>query len=150
MNTYDQLTDRQKAFVSAIVATGSQNHTECARLAGYQEGPALRQTAYELMHNPKILQAIREECETADRGLLPLARAALQRLIEDSSHKDHFAAIKFLCGCLGISPVTKSESKRTVEHTANLPALVELKMLAQQLKLGPAQMIELNPEKVEW
>jgi len=28
--------------------------------------------------------------------------------------------------------------------------LVELKMLAQQLKLGPAQMIELNPEKVEW
>ena len=149
MSTYDQLTDKQKAFVGAFVARGGVNHAECARLAGYAESD-IRNTAYRLMRDPKILQAIREECENADRGLLPLARAALQRLIENPAHKDHFAAIKFLCGCLGISPVTKSESKRTVEHTANLPALVELKMLAQQLKLEPAQMIELNPEKVEW
>ena len=145
----DLLTDKERAFVASVVATGAQNPTQSARDAGYSEN-GIRVAAHRLMHHRKILQAIREECENADRGLLPLARAALQRLIENPAHKDHFAAIKFLCGCLGISPVTKSESKRTVEHTANLPALVELKMLAQQLKLGPAQMIELNPEKVEW
>jgi len=144
------LTEKQRKFVECMVATGGTNASECVRQAGYAgNNHVMWENAYDLMRNPKILAAIREECRRVDESELPMARAFLRKIIHNPDHEKHFDALKWYFGVLGISPVTKSETRKVVEHTANLPALEELKLLAQQLKIKPAEVIDVTPTAPE-
>jgi phage terminase small subunit len=146
------LTEKQQRYVDAIVETGGVNHTECARIAGYggTEGN-LRKHAYDLLKNPKVLEAIVEHTKLNIAEVMP---GIAKNLIKIALNPENLSSAKVglqMLAMFGISPVTKTESKKTVEHTTNLGALEELKLLAAQLRGLPApKMIDATPEEEEW
>jgi len=144
------LTEKEKAFVQAIADTGGGNKADCARIAGFSPGRA-RQTAHELMRNPKILEAIVEHTKLNIAEFMPMIAHNLIGIALDPDSKSAAKVGLQMLAMFGISPVTKTESKKTVEHTTNLGALEELKLLAAQLRGLPApKMIDATPEEEEW
>lgn len=143
----------------AYVATGGQNGSEAVRQAGYAgNAHVISQTAYELLRMPKILQAIREECRRLDDEALPFARMQLMKILMNENHEKHFEALKWFHGVLGISPVTKSESRKVVEHTVDGSAIEKLKRLTSLTGIDPRKLIDVTPialsspdeEPIEW
>jgi hypothetical protein len=92
-------TDRHRAFVRALytVRPGWGARVKAAKLAGFGTPTSTPQSmatiASRLSHDERVLEAIREEDEKHIRSGAPLAIAALSRLIETPSAKDHVRGI---------------------------------------------------------
>lgn len=78
----DELTDKQKKFVRAVVRNGGQQ-TAAAREAGYNDAGA---RAWELMQKPHVLAAIRAERQRyIDGDLANIAAGTMRDLLVDDS-----------------------------------------------------------------
>jgi hypothetical protein len=93
------LNKRQRGFVDAMFTVGI-SCAKAARAAGYSDADFL-------MRNPKVVAAIREEA--LRRPLLPACHKALEKIVRNPEHKDHFAAIKYAQGLAGVVPTVKTE-----------------------------------------
>lgn len=135
------LTEQQRVFVIHYVETGGDNATESARKAGYadRDDAGIRVQAHRLLHNKRVIDAIREESERQLSVDLPEARLALARVLKNPQHKDHFSAIKLLLGTQGISAINKTEHVHSID-TAGL--VEQIKMLEAQLP--PAMLRRLK------
>ena len=143
------LTEKQRLFVEAMVACGGRNASECARIAGYSPNGA-RKTAYELLQKPEIIQALVAHTKADGGAYLPGIMKSLLTMALDPTHKSSAHVDLQILSMFGLSPISKTESKRTVEHVPNLGALEELKLLAAQLRGLPApKMIDATPEEDE-
>lgn len=106
-------TDRQRAFVTALLDTGN-NHTRAAKMAGYVGNEeTMRVTAHRLFHDDMVQAAIHEE---AIRRLSSAKIMAVSGLIEIASNspepKDRLKAIGMILNRVGINEKT--------EHTVNV------------------------------
>lgn len=106
-----ELTERQQRFVTALVETGGQDYTQCARLAGYTDSGsgAIQVAGWRLAHNPKVLAAIREMAELQLRAGALLGASAMIEIARDPMHKDRLKAADRLMERAGMLVVQRSE-----------------------------------------
>lgn len=105
------LTDLQRSFVAAMMLLGPTltRAKAAAAAAGFSHPD---QAAYQMMRNPRVLAALKEE---AGKKLLGATLMGVDKLVEIAAtdgHKDQFKANIFLAGINGFSV----EQKITVEH----------------------------------
>lgn len=143
------LTGNQRAFVIALVELGAKNPTQAAMMAGYGGTDAARRTAAkELMRNPKVLDAIREE---ADKRLRSGALLAASRLIEIASNPldlNSFKACVELLNRADLIVATKHEVTVTDNRTTD-EVMNTILALAKRNNIDPKTLLGYNPaEKV--
>lgn len=110
------LTRPQRAFVTALVQVGGapKKHTECAMRAGYGNNPRSAETlASNMMRNPKIIAALKEETERLIKGSVLLGASVLAEIAGDPMHKDRFKAGLELARLSGF--ITETKHTVTVE-----------------------------------
>jgi phage terminase small subunit len=94
-----RLNDRQRLFVRHLVVSERRagRQVDAARKAGYgtptSKDHTLRQIAYRLMQDQKVVEAVAEESQKFLRAIVPEAVAALRRLINDPKHREHGRAV---------------------------------------------------------
>ncbi len=98
---FAELTNRQKAFVMALLRNGSRkgNRQRCAKEAGYQgDSRTLRVTAHKLFHNPAIRKALHELAATHLVSFQLMAIDGIAQLAENA--KDETVKLK---ACLALA-----------------------------------------------
>lgn len=134
-------TDRQRAFVVALLEYGNANHTQAAIRAGFSEQSA-GVTGYRLAHDPAIQEAIREEGQRRLGGAVIAAASFLVQTIGDegAQRKDRLKAAEMLFNRTGLP--AQSEHKVTVEHTmSQSEQLGAIKELATKLGLDYKSLV---------
>jgi phage terminase small subunit len=113
------LTDMQKRFVTAMIVVGAKRDygAEAARLAGYEPKWA-RQKAYELMHHPKVLAAIRREADLKLQASVLLGTQVLEEIALDEKHKDRLKAATELLNRGGMMLIQRVEHTHKDDRTA--------------------------------
>src|ERR1700686_2463948 len=110
-------TDRHRAFVRALytVRPGHGARVKAAKLAGFgcptSSPQSMATIASRLSHDERVLDAIREEDEKHIRSSGPRAIAALSRVIETPSAKDHARGIAMV-----LDRVHPAEQLHNVKH----------------------------------
>lgn len=131
------LTARQRRFVHALLQSGASTSAarKAATAAGYEP-----EYGYQLMKDPRILAAVREE---ATKTVAGAALTGVQVMIDialNKEHKDQFRAAKELAALNGFT----AEQKIVVEHidSGMRDKIAEVRKLAEQLGLDPRLLIE--------
>jgi phage terminase small subunit len=125
------LTENQRNFVFAYVELGGQEAERAAAAAGYGGTPgSLAVASHRLMHNPKVLAAIKEVADERLRTGALLGASVLIEIAQNSLHKDRFKAAVELLNRAGLMVVT--EHKVTVEHKdpTTLATIARIRALA--------------------
>jgi phage terminase small subunit len=136
-----QLTENQRAFVWALVETGG-DETKAAILAGYGGTPGSRDVAvHRLMHNTKVLLAIKEVAEATIKGGALLGAAALVEIVRDPSHKDRLRAADMLLNRSGL--IVIQEHKMVVEHRdQSVESIVaRIRAMAEGMNVDPRPLL---------
>jgi hypothetical protein len=97
-------TDRERAFAFAYATGICETAADAAKLAGY--GRPYRKSAYQVIHKPRVTEAIEEVSRERFRNLVPMVISAAERVLRDPSHKDHGRLISSLLGRMGYSEKT--------------------------------------------
>jgi hypothetical protein len=147
--------DRWRAFVRSLyeVRPGHGARVKAARLAGFGSENSTPQTmsniAARLMHDERVLEAIRETDEKMIRGSAPRALGALSRLIENPRSKDHARGIAMVLDRVHpVETVVKVNHDATPALKATAEVLERIAILAARagidiLKMPP--MIDVTP-----
>lgn len=72
--------------------------------------------------DPYVKEAIKEAAAHHMAGLVPKVTHALEAIVDDPLHRDHYKALDGILARVGMPQVT--EHKTTVEHTLNKAELV--------------------------
>jgi hypothetical protein len=141
------LTEMQQRFVYALVVHGG-DATKAAAHAGYSHvGNTQSVSAYNNMHCPKVLLAIREEADKRIRGGALLAASTLIELSmkADTDSVKLKAAVELL-NRTGLSFVQKHEVVHKDERSdRELEAYIT--MIARKHGLQPASLLGYDPDK---
>jgi phage terminase small subunit len=115
-----KLTEQQRRFVLALLMQAIPNFAQAARDAGYSDAfDGAKVRAFELMHNPRILAALKEEMSKRIALGAIVGIYGLQAIASDPDHKDHLKACVALADRGGYSPIVQQEIR--VEHTIKSP-----------------------------
>lgn len=123
------LDSRQRRFVVGWIGTRGKNAARVARAAGYSDKhDACKVRAHYLIHNPKILLALKEEADRTLDGTAVLAILGLTDLVGEKDAKIRAAAIDSVLDRTGYGRKTTQDIR--VEHvdtrsTAELLAAVQ-------------------------
>lgn len=112
-----KLTPQQRAFVVAYIERADENASAAARASGYgadsEPGPAqsqaYRTAGYRLIHDARVLEAIKELAEQRFRVAGYRATATLMEIMNTPGHKDQFKAAERVLAQVGMGVVTKVE-----------------------------------------
>lgn len=112
--------------------------------AGFQpkSGVAARVDAHRLLHDPRVIAAIQEECHNDFAIMGPLALKATVSSLKTKSAKrgmERLKAAKMVFDRGGLPAVV--EQKRTVEIGINPEQVRRIEALAVQLGLDPARLL---------
>ena len=133
-----ELTEKQQKFVVALLETGGDNECGAAQIAGYGTGYATR--SYELMRNPRVLAAIREEADKRIRSGALIAASKLVVIAKNDNHKDQLKAIDMLLNRSGM--IVQTQHKVTVEDNRTPEEVVaRTAALAKALGLDPQKVL---------
>ena len=140
--TYDgkgmsALTARNRMFVIAMLEQGvnPKAASTAAKSCGY-----LPTYGYELMRNPDIIQALREEATKRMAGAALVGVNVMLEIAQNPMHKDQYRAAKDLAAINGFT----AEQRIVVEHIdADSKAQIrQIREMATQLGMDPKQLIE--------
>jgi hypothetical protein len=137
-----RLTEQQRRFVVAVLQQTVVNATQAAKDAGYSDvADGAKVRGHELMHNPKVLAALKEEMGKRIALGAIVGIYGLQAIAADPDHKDHLRACVALADRGGYSPIVHQEIK--VEHTDRTGAALmdRIKELAQKHGLDPEKLL---------
>lgn len=145
------LTAQEQMFVCLLFA-GYVGVTKVAEAAGYEAETrnALRVKAHRLIHRIDIGEAVIEESKRRTTFLMPKAQHALENMVENAQHQDHFKAVKMVREESGVSAVQKSildvnvnfnqlGQKEKVEHII---------AFAEKRGIDPKTLLGFDPGKV--
>lgn len=135
------LTERQRNYVIALLMAGDDNHTRAAAAAGYSQGSeiGLRVTAHRLAHDPKIIEAMKEEGDRRMNAASVMAISELCKIARNEMHKDQIKAISMILNRTGFHE--RTEHKVTVEHKSEPEQIERLKQFARILGLDAKQLL---------
>lgn len=138
-----KLTEQQRRFVIAVLQQTVLNASQAAEAAGYGL-PGIRVRAFELMHNPKVMAALKDEMSKRIALGAIVGIYGLQAIASDPDHKDHLKACVALADRGGYSPIVQQEIK--VEHTDRTGAALmdRIKELAAKHGLDAGQLLGGN------
>jgi hypothetical protein len=109
--------ERERIFAFALGSGIAPSATQAAELAGYcpdNQGKSrtglrsnsLASKAHQVLHRPRVVEAIEEVCRTQFRNLVPLVISAAKQVLADPKHKDHTKMIVSLLSRLGYGETT--------------------------------------------
>lgn len=145
------LTDLQARFVMAMVITGAQNATECARIAGYGGGAKAQQVrGHELIANPKIIRAFKAEAaKRLEAGVL-IGASVIMEIALDPGHKDRLKAAESLLNRGGMALITKHEHDVNINDTRSTKQLeAYIVHMAKQMKMDPVKLLGYSPDATD-
>lgn len=140
------LDERRQRFVLLIVERPLAPRGELAEQAGYsgKSKESLRVQAHGLMHDARVLAAIREETEKRVQfgGLVGIH--GLLEMAQNPEHKRHFAACVALADRGGFP--AKTEHKVDVNHSdrTGRTLMERIRVAAERLGLDPAKLLGVN------
>lgn len=110
------LNPAQRRFVIAALQFPTGKDWQIAKAAGYGNGShgALRVRAHSLLHNEKIIAAMREEADKRLRGYALLGISVIAKIARTDGHRDQLKAAEGLANRVGFHELT--EHKVTVDH----------------------------------
>lgn len=130
------LTEKQRRFVLAMLSNPGGSNAAWAREAGYEADDAgLRRQGWENRHKEEVLAALKEMSDRMVRSNVGVALAAMDAILADPFHKNHFDAVKFHLAYSGIAPETVSR----VVHELDLKSkdrselLDEIRVITEKL-----------------
>jgi phage terminase small subunit len=121
------LNEQQRRFVFALMHFDTSSAAALA--AGYSERRA-KQTGWDLMHEPKILDAISEVNRRRLSGLSVKAVSQLAKILDERDHPRHHWAIDAVLNRTGYS--SQTEHKIHVDHSLDE---LQVKAVAAQMAL---------------
>jgi phage terminase small subunit len=134
--TMSALTARKRKFVICMLQQGvnPKAASRAATEAGYQAS-----YGYELMRDPAILAALREEATKRVAGAGLVGINVLLDIAHTPGHKDQFRAAKELAGINGFT----TEQRIVVEHISedSKQQLRQIREMAEQMGMDPRQLI---------
>lgn len=146
------LNDNQRCFVITYIDLGGKRGcaTEAARIAGYGNSEAAtRVAAYDLMHNKKILDAIREETENLFRAGAPRGVHVIYDMLEsdETSQKVRADLAKYVTDKNAILPTITRHEHKVVHEVSTEELLKQIQDATRNLT--PLERKLLNLEVVE-
>jgi hypothetical protein len=141
-------TPNQQAFVVAMVTGGANNPTQAAMLAGYGGTDTARKVAArDLMRNPRVLAALREEGDKFLRSGAIVGARAVMEIAMDPHHKDRFKAGVELLNRADLIVATKHEVVVTDNRTAP-EVLQAIVAMAQKNGIDPKTLLGYDPDDI--
>ena len=136
-------TDRQRAFVIALLDTGGINHTKAAQLAGYEGGTdSLRVTAHRVFHDERVQAAIREEANRRLHAASGLAVCVLVEIASSSPQpKDRIKAAQAILNRTGMHEKTEHKVTTTDISKTDEELVKRAKELAKQFGMDESQLL---------
>lgn len=136
-----KLNERQREFVVALMSQPVVNYTAAAEKAGYQgERESLRKTAHRLAHDPRVLEAIREESGKRLNAAVGMASERLLMIAQDPTHKDQLKAVTAVLNRGGLHE--KVEHTHKVEVGEDAKALIHrISVLAGAIGMDPVKVL---------
>jgi hypothetical protein len=144
--------ERERVFAFAYATGIAASAGEAARLAGYSEGPAvarngrksnsLNSRGHQLVHKPRVMEAIEEVCRTEFRGLVPLVIGAAKRLLLNAEHPDHQKTVVSLLSRLGYGEKTSVDVNVSGEVTDHTTAALEDLRRLKALGVAREKLVE--------
>jgi hypothetical protein len=144
------LTERQRAFVMAMIEFPGITQQDAARRAGYSDpGPhssAIRVQGHYLAHNPAIQAAIREEAGKRLNAASLTAAGVLLKLLSDDAvePKDRIKAAGMLLDRSGFGAAQTINVNKTVTDRTGTAMLDRIKELALRLNVDPTKLLGAN------
>lgn len=140
---------QQRAFVVAYVNSATGNASQAARAAGYgdtseteeQRKTAAKVAGHRLIHDAKILAAVKELAQARIEANAFKAASVLVEIAEDPTHKDRLKAAEMLMNRAGMLVV--NESKVVHEHRveARSTILEKIRTIAERNGLNADDLI---------
>lgn len=136
-------TDNMRRFVLELTQPtrdGETNYTEAARRAGYTDGPALKVTAHRMAHDERIQAAILEETHRRLGAALPMATAAVVKVLATGKANEQLKAAEMIYNRAGV--IVKTEHTVKVEKVMSNEEKVSHAIdLATKLGLDPKALL---------
>lgn len=137
------LRPRQREFVRQICLLGgnARKNSQAARNAGYTgDDTTIGVTAHRLMHDPKVIEAIKEEADRRLQGAQLLAVSTLIEIAGDDLAKDRLKAAVAILDRTGAH--AKSEHTVNVHDDRSTQELIAAgRALAAQLGIDPVKLL---------
>lgn len=134
-------TDRQREFVRQLFV-GDNNASAAAQRAGYRADSehSLRQQAYRLSRDPKILAAVREEAHRHMSLSVAMASSVITEVAADpkAKHRDRLHAAERIMDQSGLT--VRQQHDYNVRIT-DADMIREIRLFAQQLGLDARQLL---------
>lgn len=142
------LQPQQRAFVLAYVERADENASAAARAAQYgRESPtpeqakaAAKVSGYRLIHDKKILEAIKELAADKFRTAGYKAASVLMQIMDTPGHKDQFKAAERVLAQVGMGLAVQINHNHT--HTMDEKGQIQrVARLARELGLDPQVLL---------
>lgn len=151
------LSERQRAFVIAMLEHPGISQTRAAELAGYQNSEGgMRVQGHILAHHPKVQAAIREETGKRLNSLSLLAANVMAdvMLSEDAPLKEKLKAAAAVLDRTGFAAAQNINVNKTITDHSGQAIMSRIRALAekhgldpQRLLGGPKPVVELQEVK---
>lgn len=147
-----RLTVTSQMFVCNLFA-GFTSITKAAEAAGLRSESrnGLRVQAHRLLRRQDVAQAVREEAKRRTTFLLPKAQRALENILDNPQHQDHFKAIKMARDDGGVSAAVERVLNVNMKvEVTQAEKISQIKLMAATLGLDPAKLLgQIAPEPVD-
>src|SRR5262245_34950357 len=97
-------TERERRFVWAFLNNGGRDATAAARDAGYADTGtgAIRVVAHDLVHRPRVREALQEVGHQHFQGLFIKAVSAVEAMLDKPDHPEHVKTAFSVLARLGL------------------------------------------------
>ena len=142
-----KLDAQEQVFVLCFFENGG-NQSKAYADAGYvfpTEG-ARRRGAHYLVHKKEIMEAIKEESQRRTVWMAAKVQSAMEALVDNPQHPDHFKALKLMRDDAGISRAVERVLNVKVE-VSDADKIEAIKLFAIAHNLDPKRLLGFNPEE---
>jgi hypothetical protein len=109
---------------------------------------SIRQTAFRLFHDEKVLAAIAECAEKEIRSTGMLAVATIKKIVRSDDHRDQFKAATWLAALNGFAPAQNINVHQTVTDNSGKAMLERIERAAAVLGVDAKALLGLGPMKL--
>lgn len=138
------ITEKQRAFVLAMLNVPGCSHAQAARIAGYSdiaEGAKVR--GHECAHNPNVQAALREEAGKRLNSLSVVAANVMMDVMLDpeTSAKDKMKAAAAVLDRTGFAAAQNINVNKTITDQSGQAIMSRIRALAEKHGLDPARLL---------
>lgn len=142
-----KLGPQEQLFVLCFFETGG-NQSKALEMAGYEfkNRNTKDRLANYYIHKPHVQAAILEESKRRTVMLAPKVQAAVEALVDNPQHQDHFKALKMVRDDAGISRAVERVLNVRVE-LSDADKIEAIKQFAVAHHMDPQKFLGFDPAK---